>query len=202
MQIVKNTGKDKSKYPYYVALDSGRNISIPQQKKFGSYCQKHGCSVTAVSIASMCCGIRQTDGTFCNPKEVYKWAKKHIKGYNGSKLSIWGCYQTLKKMGVNAEWWPNDGKRNALIINHITQALQAGCVVLFEEKNPIHTVVFLGINPDGTTNRISNGKVKKAWVSHEVTKKALHGSADWKKQKGWYKSKCGAGYVVVKGVQA
>ena len=192
--------RDDKKYP--VEWDVGKKrILIPQQKEFGTYCRYHGCSVTACSIALQWIGVKQCDGTVWNPKEVYTKAKKALPGYNGSKLSIFGCKSIINKIAGKevAFWYSNNGKRNGKIREIIKKELDKGNVVLFEEKNPIHTVIFLGIDKNGKYITATNGKVVRRSQKTEV-RKGLHGMTGAANQKNWWNGKAhGSGFVVVKG---
>ncbi len=200
---MKTEKRNDTRYPYQVILDSGNRILIPQQKNFGSYCRNHGCSVTACSIALQAIGKGQSDGSVWNPNEVYVKAKSLLGGYNGSKLSIWGCKSIINKIAgkETAFWHSNNGKNDAKVKATIHKALQAGYVVLFEEKNPIHTVIFLGIDSKGRWITATNGKITRRSPTTE-TKKGLHGMTGAANQKNWWNGKAhGSGYVIVKGVK-
>ena len=192
--------RNDKRYPY--EYDKGKKrILIPQQKEFGLYCRSHGCSVTACSIALQWLGVRQADSSVWNPKEVYLYAKKHINGYNGSKLSIFGCKAVINKIAGSkvATWYSNNGKRNHNIRVIINRALNDGCIVLFEEKNPIHTVVFLGIDEKGKYITATNGHITRRSQAVEI-RRGLHGLVGASNQKPWFSGKAhGAGFVVVKG---
>ena len=178
-----------------------KHIIIPQQKEFGNYCSYHGCSFTACSIALQWIGVRQEDKSVWNPKEIYNMAKKAVPGYNGSKLSIWGCKTIINKIaGCEVAFWhSNDGKRNGKIREMINKALNEGSVVLFEEKNPIHTVIFLGIDKNGKYITATNGKIVKRSQAAEI-RKGLHGMTGAANQKNWWNGKAhGSGFVIVKG---
>lgn len=178
-----------------------KHIIIPQQKEFGNYCRYHGCSVTACSIALQWIGVRQEDKSVWNPKEIYEKAKKAVPGYNGSKLSIWGCKTIINKIAGRevAYWHSNDGKRNGKIREMINKALNEGSVVLFEEKNPIHTVIFLGIDKNGKYITATNGKIVKRSQAVEI-RKGLHGLTGAANQSNWWRGKAhGSGFVIVKG---
>lgn len=199
MKITKRT-KDNKRYPYEVKI-KGRRLLIPQQKEFGTYCRNHGCSVTACSVALQWLGIKQEDRSIWNPSEVFQRAKKEISGYNGSKLSIWGCKSIINKISGRqvAFWHSNDGKHNARIRESIRKALEAGHVVLFEEKNPIHTVIFIGIDNNGKYITVTNGKIVRRSQIVEI-RRGLHGMTGAANQKNWWNGKShGAGYVIVKG---
>ena len=192
--------RNDKRYPW--EYDKGKKrILIPQQKNFGSYCRNHGCSVTACSIALQWIGVKQADKTVWNPKEIYLYAKEHIGGYNGSKLSIWGCKNVINKIAGRevAFWHPNDGKHDARIRETIRKALEAGNVVLFEEKNPIHTVIFLGIDTNNKYITATNGRITRRSQVVEV-RRGLHGMTGAVNQKNWWNGKAhGSGYVIVKG---
>ena len=58
--VLKVKGRDNAKYPKLAVIASGRasrRIKIPQQTKFGAFCQKHGCSMAAATIALQFRGI-------------------------------------------------------------------------------------------------------------------------------------------------
>ena len=197
MEITKRNDK---RYPYVVII-KGKRLLIPQQREFGTYCKNHGCSVTACSIALQWIGFRQEDKSVWNPKEIYEKAKKSVSGYNGSKLSIWGCKTILNKIAGRevAYWHSNDGKRNGKIREMINKALNEGSVVLFEEKNPIHTVIFLGIDKNGKYITATNGKIVRRSQAVEI-RKGLHGLTGAANQKNWWNGKAhGSGFVIVKG---
>lgn len=192
--------RNDKRYPYEYEKGKKR-ILIPQQKEFGSYCRNHGCSVTACSIALQWIGIKQADKTVWNPKEIYLYAKEHIGGYNGSKLSIWGCKTVINKIAGRevAFWHSNDGKHDARIRENINKALEKGYVVLFEEKNPIHTVIFLGIDSKGKYITATNGYITRRSRIVEI-RRGLHGMTGAANQKNWWNGKAhGSGYVIVKG---
>ena len=194
--------KKRNDKRYPVEWDVGKKrILIPQQKEFGNYCRFHGCSVTACSIALQWIGVKQEDKTVWNPKEVYTKAKKVLPGYNGSKLSIWGCKAIINKIAGHevAYWYSNNGKRNTKIREIINKALNEGSVVLFEEKNPIHTVIFLGIDHKGKYITATNGHITRRSQAVEI-RKGLHGMTGAANQKCWWNGKAhGSGFVVVRG---
>lgn len=197
MRIQKRNDK---RYPYEADLD-GRRLLIPQQKEFGSYCRNHGCSVTACSLATQYLGIKQQDRSVWNPSEIYQRAKKEISGYNGSKLSIWGCKSIINKIAGKevAFWHSNDGKHDPAVRAAINKALKAGHVVLFEEKNPIHTVIILEMDDKGRWVIATNGRIVRRSQLAEV-RKGLHGMRGAANQKNWWNGKAhGSGYVIVKG---
>lgn len=196
----KRTGlNDNERYPYVVNYPFG-HINIPQQKKFGTYCSHHGCSVTAVSIATQFAGCKQSDKTVWNPKEVYEFAKKRVSGYNGSKLSIFGCHKAINRIAGKtvAEWHSSTKTNKAHMEKKIRDALKSGHIVLFEEKNPIHTVVLLGMTDSSHVLVATNGKVVKRSMKTQMNYR-LCGKSGKDNQKNWWNgSTHGAGYVIVK----
>lgn len=197
MEITKRNDK---RYPVEVII-KGKRLLIPQQREFGTYCKNHGCSVTACSIALQWLGIKQKDKSVWNPSEIAAKAKKDINGYNGSKLSIFGCKTIINKIAGKevAFWHSNDGKHNTHIRENINKALEEGYVVLFEEKNPTHTVIFLGIDKNGKYITATNGKIVRRSQVTEI-RRGLHGLTGAKNQKNWWNGKAhGSGYVIVKG---
>lgn len=193
--------RNDKRYPVEWDVD-GKRILIPQQKEFGLYCRSHGCSVTACSIALQWIGIKQADGTVWNPKEIYQKAKKEIPGFNGSKLSIYGCKTIINKIAGEkvATWYSNNGTRNAKIREIINEALREGNAVLFEEKNPIHTVIFLGLDHKGKYITATNGHITRRSQVVEI-RRGLHGTTGAINQKNWWNGKAhGAGFVVVRGI--
>ena len=192
--------RNDKRYLYEWDIENKR-ILIPQQKEFGLYCRSHGCSVTACSIALQWIGVKQEDGTVWNPKEIYRKAKKDISGFNGSKLSIFGCKTIINKIAGRevAFWHSNNGSRNEQIRDIINQALKDGAVVLFEEKNPIHTVIFLGIDKNGKYITATNGRITRRSQIVEI-RRGLHGMIGAKNQKNWWNGKAhGSGFVIVRG---
>ena len=201
-KIKKNKNKENNKkYPVRIIYDDGSHILIPDSHQFGSFCTKHGCSMAATSITLQFLGVKQKDGTAWNPLELYRYAKKYIGGFNGSKLSIFGCKILINKIAdaPKAKWYQITGRNNKAVKKRIRRALRNGKIVLFEQKDPIHTVVFLGFNEKGDKVRIATyGKVQGTTLATQVNRKALHGVSGAKLQKKWFSgSKYGAGYLIV-----
>lgn len=201
-KIYKNKNKDNNKkYPVRVDYNNGSHILIPDNHQFGSFCKKHGCSMAAASIALQFLGVKQKDGTAWNPDELYTYAKKHVAGYNGSKLTVYGTKILINKIagGKRAKWYPLTGRNDKDAKKRIRRALRAGKIVIFEQKNPIHSVVFLGFNEKGDRIRIATyGKVQGGKLNEQVTKKGLNGCTGVEKQQNWFKGAAyGAGYTIV-----
>lgn len=196
--VLKISKTNNSKYPKKITVSNGTSsglvIKDPQQKKFNNFCKKHGCSVAAVTVAL------QLHKILKSPSEVWAYAKSHLGGYTGSKLTIYGTAKVINKyLGKTvATWKPNNGKHDSEIVKDIQKSIKNGDFVLMEQKNPIHTNIIVGRSPNGKIVIATNGTTKETSIKHLV-KISLHGTRDKSKQKNWFKgSKYGAGYVIVK----
>ena len=182
--VLKVKNRDSAKYPKLAVIASGRasrRIKIPQQKKFGSFCQKHGCSMAS-------------------PSEVHQCAKKHLGAYTGSKLTIFGIEKAVNKIAGKkiATWKGCPVDANKRIRNDIQKAIHDGHIVLLEQKNPIHTNAIIGRSIDGKYVIATNGTTKKVTMDWLI-KTVLHGKSGRKNQTNWWKGTAhGAGYVIVK----
>ena len=119
--VLKVKNQNSVKYPKMAVIASGRasrRIKIPQQKKFGSFCQKHGCSMAAASIALQFRGILKS------PAEVHQYAKKHLGGYTGSKLTIFGIEKRLIKLQ----------KRKLLLGKVVHRMRTSGLEIIFRRR--------------------------------------------------------------------
>lgn len=190
------------RYSSRLVLNDGTKILIPKPYVWGAFEKAHGCSLrNGVCIALQFVKVRQKDGTIWNPKEIYDWAKKNVRGYTGSKLTIYGTVKVIN--GIchypRATWHAITGKNNAEVIKKIKAALNDNCIVLFEQKNPIHTVAFVGYDKKGRLMIIDNGKIIRNNIRNQVRNKALRGNAKSKEQTNWFKTAIkAAGYVIVR----
>lgn len=189
---------DNSKYPRNIIISNntskGLTIKDPQQKKFNTFCRKHGCSVAAVTVAL------QLHNILKSPSEVWEYAKAHLNGYTGSKLTIYGTAKVINSIVGRsvAVWKPISGDNNAEVVKDIQDAVKKGYMVLVEQKNPIHTNVIVGRSANGKVVIATNGTTKQTTIKNLVNG-ALHGVKSKSQQKNWFKgSKYGAGYVIVK----
>lgn len=126
--------------------------------------------------------------------------KKHLGGYTGSKLTIFGIEKAVNKIAGKkiATWKGCPADANKRIRNDIQKAIHDGHIVLLEQKNPIHTNVIIGRSVDGKYVVATNGTTKKVTMNWLI-KMVLHGKAGRKNQANWWKGTAhGAGYVIVK----
>lgn len=194
MRVTKIIKTDNPKYPRIVVLSDGTKLKIPLQYKWNSFCKSHGCSIVGVQIALQRLGINM------NPNQVYNWCKAHISGYTGSKLTIYGTMLAINGISKSkaATWYPITGtdKNKEATHKRIKKCIMNGGIVLFEQRNPIHTNVLVGSRKGGLYNA-TNGVVKKTTIG-AMYKVALHGYASESKQRNWFKgSKYCAGIVCV-----
>ena len=193
----KETG-DK-KYPKTIMVN-GTTYKIPQQKEFGSFSQKHGCSLAAGTM-----GIQKAGNVLKSPDDIYNWANKNLPN-KGAKLGIYGTMKAINAMSGNedaAKWYPITSKNKEKAINNIDTAIDNGSFVLLEQGNPIHTTTFIGRKKNGKLAEVTYGDYKDKWnhsTSWEVKQKAITGSGKESEQTDWWHgSKSSAGYVVVNG---
>lgn len=161
IKIKKNTNqKTKIKFPYRIYLDNGRIIPVPSQYKFKSdYIRTHGCSLVAFYMSLRFLGI----------KKSMAWCKKYLdknQGLHGhAKFSLRQVAAAINKIvgGSRATF------KKSPSADVIRKNLEKGNMVLFEERNPIHTVVLLQIG--AKIKRFSDGKYKNVTVAQEINKR-------------------------------
>lgn len=200
MIVKKITKTMNKKWPAKVILEKANKkilrIKIPDKRKSKSiFVRNHGCSLEAISIALQMNGIEKT------PEQIHKWCQGHLAGYNGSKITVFGAAKVINGITEKkvALWHANTGKNNKKVRQNINRALKQGKVVLFEQKDPVHTVCFLGFK-SGKLQIATYGGVRNGTVGGQVKKKALHGKAGVVHQDNYFRDSSGAaGYVTVKG---
>lgn len=196
--VLKISKTDNPKYPKKIIVSngasSGLTIKDPQQTKFNSFCKSHGCSMAAVTVAA------QLHGILKSPSEVWSYAKAHLSGYTGSKLTIYGTAKVINLYAGKtiATWKPITGNNDDEVVKDIQDAVKKGYFVLMERKNPIHTNVIVGRAANGKVVIATNGTTKETTIK-QLVKVALHGAKNKDQQANWWRgSKYGAGYVIVK----
>lgn len=196
--VLKISKTDNSKYPKKITVSNGASkglvIKDPQQKNFNSFCKSHGCSVAAVTVAL------QLHKILKSPSEVWAYAKAHLGGYTGSKLTIYGTAKVINLYAGKtvATWKPITGNNNNEVVKDIQDAVKKGYFVLVEQKKPIHTNIIVGRAANGKVVIATNGTTKQTTIKKLVSG-ALHGEKSKDKQRNWFKgSRYGAGYVIVK----
>lgn len=155
--------KSKKKFPWRIVLDNGRQIPVPSQYNFGSvFIRTHGCSLVGFYMALRYKGIKK------NMQQCLAYCRRKLKC--GAKYPL-----TEIAKGIN-QICPG---KPAIYYKSLTNAqletkLRKGYMVLFEEGNPIHTVVLLKDNKTGKVWRFSDGKKNATTVEKENKKKCTN----------------------------
>lgn len=162
-KIKKNANKNsKIKYPYMVYLDNGITVPVPSQHKFSSsFISKHGCSLVGFYMAVRFLGIKR------NMKQCKDYMNKYFPLNGRSKFSINKVYKAINKIssGTPAKFIKKASKKDVI------EALKDGHMVLFEERDPIHTAVLLMSKDGKTVRRFSDGGYKTVTVQKEIDKR-------------------------------
>lgn len=155
--------KRKKKYPWRIILDNGRQISVPSQHDFKSdFIQHHGCSLVAFYMALRYKGIKK------NMQQCLAYVKKKLKC--GAKYPL-----TEIARGINMICQGKPAAYHKSMSNDRIEAhLKKGHMILFEESNPIHTVVLLWDNKTGRVWRFSDGHKNVTTVEKENKKKCTN----------------------------
>jgi hypothetical protein len=155
--------KRKKKYPYRIYLDNGRQIPVPSQHNFkNNFIQHHGCSLVGFYMALRYKGIKK------NMQQVLRHARKKLKC--GAKYPL-----TEVTKGINMLCSEKPAVyRKSMTDKQLKKHLEKGHMILFEEGNPIHTVVLLRDGKTGKIYRFSDGKKSITTVAKENKKKCTN----------------------------
>lgn len=164
MKIVANKDKKtKKRFPYRIILDSGRIIPVPSQHNFKSdFIQHHGCSLVGCYMALRYKGVKK------NMQQCLAYCRKKLKC---------GAKYPLKEIvkGINQICPGKPAVYHKSLTNAQLEAkLRKGYIVLFEEGNPIHTVVLLRDSKSGKIWRFSDGRKNTTTVEKENAKKCTN----------------------------
>ena len=158
----------KVKYPFKIVCADGRKIPVPSQYDFenSNFIRRHGCIIAAFYMGLRFVGVKKS------MKGCLKYLQeKHPKG----KHINYNLEQVCKSIneltpGTPAKFYSKISKAE------MKKALKAGHMVLYTERNPIHTAVLLY---DGKKfKRFSDGKYKNVTVRWEINK---HCNDNWYK---------------------
>lgn len=167
MKLFKIKKKRNKKYPYKIKHTNGARVPVPSQYDFNAYdINTKGCIIVAFYMAQRFIGKRKS------VMQCLKYMQKnHPKGkrlnYNLKQVSM--AINELKKKDY-ATYYDHISK------NKMKQALRDGKMVLFTERDPIHTVVLLYNGYD--VIRFSDGKYNKMSWTKEIEKRC---NDDWYK---------------------
>lgn len=155
--------KTKKKYPYRIYLDNGRQIPVPSQYNFKSdFIRKHGCSLVGFYMALRYKGIKK------NMQQVLQYARRKLKC--GAKYPL-----TEIAGGINMICPGKPAAYHKSMSNDRIEAhLKKGHMILFEEGDPIHTVVLLVDSKTGKIWRFSDGKKSVVTVKKENVRRCTN----------------------------
>lgn len=155
--------KSKKKYPWRVILDNGRQIPVPSQHDFKSdFIQHHGCSLVGFYMALRFRGVKK------NMQQCLQYARKKLKC--GAKYPLTEIVKGINQIcpGRPAMY------HKSLTVEQLKTKLKKGYMVLFEEGNPIHTVVLLVDSKTGKIWRFSDGKKSVVTVKKENVRRCTN----------------------------
>lgn len=164
VKIVANKNKkSKKKFPWRIVLENGRVIPVPSQHDFkNSFIRTHGCSLVGFYMALRFRGIKK------NMQQCLNFARKKLKC--GAKYPL-----TEISKGIN---FICPGKpaiyHKSMSNDRIEAHLKKGHMILFEEGNPIHTVVLLRDGKTGKIYRFSDGTKSVTTAEKENKKKCTN----------------------------
>ena len=149
------------KVPLLVVVKSRGKVhkmAVPDQHKYKTaFLREHGCSIMAEYVALQWLGIN-----IYKPTTLLKLHRKHTKADVKAKVTIKGVAQLMGELVpfsfILFRSKPTEKK--------LKSQLDAGNLVLFEEGDPIHTVVL--IRAEGKYWRITNGKCESVNIEKEA----------------------------------
>lgn len=156
----------KKKYPYKIKFTDGRVVPLPSQYDFddSSFIRRHGCIIAAFYMGLRFVGVKKS------MKKCLKYLQEnHLKGshINYNLRQVCAAINKLAP-GTPAKFYEKISKAE------MKKALKNGHMVLYTEKNPVHTAVILW---NGRKfKRFSDGKYKSVTVAWEIRKRYVN---DW-----------------------
>lgn len=142
-------------------MDNGRKIPVPSQYNFkSSFIRTHGCSLVAFYMALRYKGIKK------NMQQCLQYARRKLKC--GAKYPLTEIVKGINQIcsGKQAVY------KVSLSNERLQKLLEKGYMVLFEEGNPIHTVILLRDSKTGKIWRFSDGKKNVTTVEKENKRKS------------------------------
>lgn len=154
---VAKTGRVK--YPCKIKYMDGRKIPVPSQYEFSqAFIRTHGCSLAAMYMALRFLKKKKS------MLKCLSYMQNHFDLDGRAKYNLKQLAQAINQItGNHAEYYAGASKQR------IKNALKSGHMVLFEEKDPIHTAVLL--YDVKKIKRFSNGKYKNVTLTHEMKKR-------------------------------
>ena len=151
----------KKKYPYKIKFTDGRIVPVPSQHNFTdcSLIRRHGCIVAAFYMGLRFAGVKKS------MKKCLKYLQEnHSKGTRAN-YNLRQVYDSINNLapGNPAMFYGKISKAE------MKKALKAGHMVLYTEKDPIHTAVLLYNGKK--FKRFSDGSYKNVTVAQEIRKR-------------------------------
>lgn len=149
----------RKRYPIKIRFKDGLVVPVPDQYNFPqAYIRTHGCSLAAFYMALRFCGKKKS-----LPK-CLSFMQKHCDLNGRAKYSIRQIYDALLTLCPGQNFYKHPTR------SQIKESLKAGCMVIFEERNPTHTAVYLQKKND-KIHRFSNGAHKVVTLDWIVNKR-------------------------------
>lgn len=155
----------KKKYPYKVKFANGQIVPVPSQHNFANkIIQNHGCSLAGFYMGLRFIGKKKSMG------KCYAYMREHYDLKGKAKYSLRQITDAINKLSDK-----NPAKFYAKISRtEMKKVLKRGDMILFEEKNPVHTAVIVWNGKK--FKRFSDGKYKSVSIAWEIRKRC---GDDW-----------------------
>ena len=135
MKLFSIVKTNKTKYPYKIKYKDGTKVKVPSQHEFKNeyYISKHGCSLAAFCMALRFLGKNKT------MIGCLKYLKEHYSMGTHQKYNLSQVCSAINDICVDmpAKFYGTMTKAQ------MKKVLKSGVMLLFEERNPIHTSVVL-----------------------------------------------------------
>ena len=160
--------KHNKKYPYKIRHTNGARVPVPSQYVFNNseFIRNHGCIIAAFYMGLRYAGKKKT------MVQCLEYLKKYYPKGKRINYNLEQVCKAINKLckGKPAKYYEKITKKE------MWQSLRYDKMVLFTEREPIHTAVLLF---DGSkVIRFSDGKYKNVTVEHEINKRC---GDDWYK---------------------
>lgn len=164
IEPVKNE-KRKKKYPYKIVFADGHKVPVPSQYDFddSSFIRRHGCIIAAFFMGLRVAGEKKS------MKSCLKYLQEHFSKGIHINYNLQQVCTAINELapGSPAAFYSKISKAE------MKKALKAGHMVLYTEKDPIHTSVLLWSGKKFI--RFSDGKYKSVTVAWEIRKRCGDG---------------------------
>ena len=160
---MRKTRTGNRKYPLKVTLSDGTILKVPKQANFSNdWLRSHGCSIMAEYLAL------QYLHKHIWPITILRWHRKSDREDVKTKVTLRGVEKGINHYKPGAAYYDR-----IPTATEIRRQLQAGHVVILEQKNPIHSIFLF--HDKGQNYMISYGKVTRINVD-KIAKTATKNS--------------------------